>query len=185
MTDTSTSSNSACTYTRHFCSEMSPFRQASRVPSSMLAGIGVLIVVTAAVRLSNALCDIPTLWCHSEKASTGAPASSLTRVMACLDRPLGMLTFLRRPSWRRRRGRVVRQRGLCGGHLVAAYISGVNGMKRQLQTIASGSGTERFPPSDAPDVRLRAEKMSCTSPSLPSPKMIRPLMSISYQACEI
>lgn len=68
---------------------------------------------------------------------------------------------------------------------VAAYISGVNGMKRQLQTIASGSGTERFPPSDAPGVRLRAEKMSCTSPSFPSPRMIRPLMSISYQACEI
>lgn len=48
---------------------------------------------------------------------------------------------------------------------------------RSLQTIASGSGTEGFPPSDEPGVRLRAEKMSCTSPSFPSPRMIRPLMS--------
>lgn len=61
MTDTSTSSNNACTYTRHLRSEISPFRQASRVPSSMQAGIGVLIVVTAAVRLSNASFNIPAL----------------------------------------------------------------------------------------------------------------------------
>jgi len=31
---------------------------------------------------------------------------------------------------------------------------------------------------------LAPEKMSCTSPSFPSPRIIRPLMSISYQACE-
>lgn len=59
MTETSTSSNNACTYTRHFRSEISPFRHASRVSSSMLAGIGVLIVVTAAVRFLNASFDIP------------------------------------------------------------------------------------------------------------------------------
>jgi len=58
MTETSTSSNRACTYTRHFRSEISPLRHASRVPSSMRIGIGVLIVVTAAVRFSNALFDI-------------------------------------------------------------------------------------------------------------------------------
>ena len=34
-------------------------------------------------------------------------------------------------------------------------------------------------------VRLPAAKTSCTSPSFSSPRMIRPLMSISYQACEI
>jgi hypothetical protein len=39
----------------------------------------VLIVVTAAVRFSNALFDILAIWCHSEKASTGVPVSSLTR----------------------------------------------------------------------------------------------------------
>src|SRR6266702_5788901 len=70
MTETSTSSNNACTYTRHFRSEISPFRHASRVPSSMRDGIGVLIVVTAAVRFSNALFSIFAIWCHSEKAST-------------------------------------------------------------------------------------------------------------------
>ncbi|WP_142251120.1 hypothetical protein [Bradyrhizobium sp. UNPF46] len=77
MTDTSTSSNNACTYTRHFGSEISPFRHASRVPSSMLAGIGVLIVVTAAVRFSNASFNIPAIWCRSAKASTGASARLL------------------------------------------------------------------------------------------------------------
>src|SRR3979490_2221254 len=70
MTETSTSSNNACTYTRHFRSKVSPFRHASKVPSSMRNGIGVLIVVTAAVRFSNALFDILAIWCHSEKAST-------------------------------------------------------------------------------------------------------------------
>lgn len=72
MADTSTSSNNACTYTRHLRSEVSPFRQASRVPSSMLSGIGVLIVVTTAVRFSNASFNILTIWSHQEKASTGA-----------------------------------------------------------------------------------------------------------------
>lgn len=37
----------------------------------MLAGIGVLIVVTAAVKLSNASFNIPALWRYTEKASTG------------------------------------------------------------------------------------------------------------------
>jgi hypothetical protein len=45
----------------------------------MRNGIGVLIVVTAAVRFSNALFDILAIWCHSEKASTAAPVSSFTR----------------------------------------------------------------------------------------------------------
>jgi hypothetical protein len=58
MTETSTSSNNACTYTRHFRSEISPLKHANKVPSSMPIGIGVLIVVTAAVRFSNALSDI-------------------------------------------------------------------------------------------------------------------------------
>jgi hypothetical protein len=55
------------------------------------------------------------------------------------------------------------------------------------QTIASVSATGRFPSSESPErtARLPAAKMSCTNPSLPSPRMIRPLMSISYQACEM
>lgn len=58
MTETSTSSNNACTYTRHFRSVISPLRHASKVPSSIRTGIGVLIVVTAAVRFSSAPSDI-------------------------------------------------------------------------------------------------------------------------------
>src|SRR3954454_16087409 len=91
MTETSTSSNNACTYTRHFRSEISPFKHASKVPSSMRNGIGVLIVVTAAVRFSNALFDILAIWCHSEKASTAAPVSSLTRGASDLNKSLKML----------------------------------------------------------------------------------------------
>lgn len=93
MTDTSTSSNNACTYTRHFLSEISPFRQASSVPSSMPAGIGVLIVVTAAVKFSNASFNIAALWGHSSKASTIGRRFFLDRAPDYQDRLLIILLF--------------------------------------------------------------------------------------------
>lgn len=75
MTDTSTSSNNACTCTRHFRSEISPFRQASNVPSSMREGIGVLIVVTAAIRVSSGCFVISTIWAIRRKTQ---PAPRVT-----------------------------------------------------------------------------------------------------------
>lgn len=94
MTETSTSSNKACTYTRHFRSRISPFKHASKVTSSIRNGIGVLIVVTAAVRFWNARSDILTIWCHSETASTATPASSLTRGAVVSNKLLITLTYV-------------------------------------------------------------------------------------------
>jgi hypothetical protein len=53
------------------------------------------------------------------------------------------------------------------------------------QTVAFDSDADVFPLSSfARAARLPAMKTSCTRPSFPDPKMIRPLMSISYQACD-
>src|ERR1700716_1208929 len=95
MTETSTSSNNACTYTRHFRSKISPFRHASKVPSSMRNGIGVLIVVTAAVRFSNALFDI----LGSDKVSLarcGSPGRAFRRPRSHWPRRGELLATIRR-----------------------------------------------------------------------------------------